>query len=59
MFDFRAHGRTAASSGYLERQDALAAVEFLRARGIERIGLLGFSMGGSVAMLSADGAQVR
>ncbi|MCX6029124.1 MAG: alpha/beta fold hydrolase [Chloroflexi bacterium] len=56
MFDFRAHGRSdgrICTIGYLERQDALAAVEFVRGRGIERIGMLGFSMGGIVAMLTA------
>ena len=56
MFDFRAHGRSpgqVSTVGYLERQDAQGAVDFVRARGIERIGFLGFSMGGMVAMLSA------
>jgi len=56
MFDFRAHGRSegrVSTVGYLERQDALGAVDFVRSRGIERIGLLGFSMGGMVAMLTA------
>jgi len=56
MFDFRAHGRSdgrMSTLGYLERQDVLGAVDFVRARGISRIGLLGFSMGGIVAMLTA------
>lgn len=56
MFDFRAHGRSegrVSTVGYLERQDALGAVDFVRGQGIERIGLLGFSMGGMVAMLTA------
>ncbi|OIO96606.1 MAG: hypothetical protein AUK03_03685 [Anaerolineae bacterium CG2_30_64_16] len=56
MFDFRAHGRSAgrvSTIGYLERRDALGAVDFVRSQGIERIGLLGFSMGGIVAMLTA------
>jgi len=56
LFDFRAHGRSEGktiSFGYLERQDALAAVEFLRGRGMRRIGLLGFSFGGIAAMLAA------
>jgi pimeloyl-ACP methyl ester carboxylesterase len=57
MFDFRAHGRSdgrVCSVGYLERQDALGAVDFVRGKGIERIGFLGFSMGGIVAMLTAS-----
>jgi fermentation-respiration switch protein FrsA (DUF1100 family) len=56
MFDFRAHGRSdgrMSTIGYLERQDVLGAVDFVRAKGIHRIGLLGFSMGGIVAMLTA------
>jgi fermentation-respiration switch protein FrsA (DUF1100 family) len=56
MFDFRAHGRSegkTVSMGYLERYDALAAAEYLRGRGVQRLGLLGFSMGGVVAILSA------
>jgi fermentation-respiration switch protein FrsA (DUF1100 family) len=56
LFDFRAHGRSegkTVSFGYLERQDVLAAVEFLRGRGMRRIGLLGFSFGGIAAMLAA------
>lgn len=56
MFDFRAHGRSEGSLstvGYLERRDALAAVDFVRGKGSERIGFLGFSMGGIVAMLTA------
>jgi len=56
MFDFRGHGRSGGhliSLGYYERQDVLAAIRFLRQRGIEEVGLLGFSMGGSIAMISA------
>lgn len=56
MFDFRAHGRSegqVSTIGYLERQDALGAVDFVKAKGVCRIGLLGFSMGGVVAMLAA------
>jgi fermentation-respiration switch protein FrsA (DUF1100 family) len=55
MFDFRAHGRSegqVSTVGYLERQDALAAIAFVKEQGIERIGLLGFSMGGVVATLT-------
>ena len=56
MFDFRAHGRSGGdwvTFGYYERQDVLAAIGFLQARGITRVGLWGFSMGGAVVMLSA------
>jgi pimeloyl-ACP methyl ester carboxylesterase len=60
MFDFRAHGRSegqVVSMGYLERRDAVAAVRFLESRGFERLGLLGFSMGGVVAILTAPGFE--
>lgn len=56
LFDFRAHGRSdgkLVTFGYLERQDVLGAVEFLKSRGVKRIGLLGFSYGGMASMLTA------
>jgi uncharacterized protein len=56
LFDFRAHGRSAgrlATFGYLERRDVQGAVAFLKGRGIQRIGLLGFSYGGMASMLAA------
>ena len=57
MFDFRAHGRSegkVSTVGYLERMDLLGAVEFLlKQKDMHRIGVLGFSMGGIVAMLTA------
>ena len=56
MFDFRAHGRSdgkLVSMGSLEQQDLLGAVDFLRRRGIDRVGVLGFSMGGRVAISTA------
>ena len=56
MFDFRAHGRSEgkiSTIGFLERMDLLGAVEFLHQKGITRIGVLGFSMGAMVAILTA------
>jgi len=56
MFDFRGHGRSEGQRvgmGYLERWDVLGAVDFLWERGIRRIGVLGFSMGGAAAVLTA------
>ncbi len=55
MFDFRAHGRSegkVSTIGYLERMDLLGAVQFLQQKDMLRIGVLGFSMGGIVAMLT-------
>jgi dipeptidyl aminopeptidase/acylaminoacyl peptidase len=54
LFDFRAHGRSQGrrmTFGYEERRDVIGAVEFLHNRGIQHIGLLGFSYGGIVSML--------
>ncbi len=56
FFDFRAHGRSGGdrvSMGFYERRDLLGAVDYLRGRGIERVGVMGFSMGGVVAMTAA------
>jgi fermentation-respiration switch protein FrsA (DUF1100 family) len=39
--------------GFYETRDLLGAIDFLRQRGIERVGLLGFSMGGAVALQTA------
>jgi pimeloyl-ACP methyl ester carboxylesterase len=55
LFDFRAHGRSdgrLATFGYLERLDVQGAVEFMKRRGMRRIGLLGFSYGGMASVLA-------
>jgi fermentation-respiration switch protein FrsA (DUF1100 family) len=56
-FDLRAHGRSegrATTFGYLERYDVQGAVRFLKQeKGMRRIALVGFSLGGIVAILSA------
>jgi uncharacterized protein len=63
LFDFRAHGRSGGgytTVGALERRDCLAALDFALERGSRAIGLLGFSMGGRVAILTAPGCpQVK
>lgn len=56
IFDWRAHGRSdgqTATLGYDERYDLIAAVECAKARGAAKIGVLGFSMGGAVALSTA------
>lgn len=58
LFDLRGHGESGGrtvSGGYFERQDLLGAVDLLRARGVPdgRIGVIGNSMGGAVAILAA------
>jgi fermentation-respiration switch protein FrsA (DUF1100 family) len=60
MFDFRAHGRSEgniSTIGYLERMDLIGAVDFLRQKGMQRIGVIGFSMGGIVAMLATPDCE--
>jgi fermentation-respiration switch protein FrsA (DUF1100 family) len=56
LFDFRAHGESAGRTSsliYYERHDLLAALAYLRERGIEEVGLMGFSMGAAVALATA------
>ena len=60
MFDFRGHGRSEGqhvSMGYYERQDLLGAVDYLQRWGIDRVGVMGFSMGGAVAMATAPHSE--
>ncbi len=58
LFDFRAHGESGGSRtslGYHEQKDVLAALGFLKTRveiDPKRIGVYGFSMGGSAAILA-------
>jgi dipeptidyl aminopeptidase/acylaminoacyl peptidase len=56
LFDMRASGSSegeTASAGYYERLDLLGALDYLAARGAkkERTGVLGFSLGGAVALM--------
>lgn len=55
-FDWRGHGRSdgrRVTLGYDERYDLIAAVEYARSRGATKVGVLGFSMGGAVAISTA------
>ena len=63
LFDFQSHGESTGNQitfGYLESQDAQAAVEFLRtvAQG-ERIGVIGVSMGGAASLLASPPLDVN
>jgi fermentation-respiration switch protein FrsA (DUF1100 family) len=56
MFDFRGHGRSEGdwvSMGTLERLDLLGAIDYVQRSGFESVGVLGFSMGGGVAIVTA------
>lgn len=55
LFDFRYFGESEGSFstvGHRERLDLLAAVEYLRARRVAAIGVWGFSLGASAALLA-------
>jgi dipeptidyl aminopeptidase/acylaminoacyl peptidase len=59
LFDFRAHGESGGSRtslGYHEQKDVLAALGYLKTRreiDPHRIGIYGFSLGGTTAILAA------
>jgi fermentation-respiration switch protein FrsA (DUF1100 family) len=58
LFDLRAHGSSRGervSAGYFEKDDALGAYDYLMRRpdAPSAVGLLGFSMGGGIAVLAA------
>jgi dipeptidyl aminopeptidase/acylaminoacyl peptidase len=61
QFDFRGHGNSddaPITLGTLEQRDVAAAVRFLQGRGYGPIGLMGISMGGSVAITAAPDLPV-
>lgn len=56
LFNWRAHGDSegeVVTLGFNERYDLIAAVQFAKSKGAERVGVLGFSMGGTVAIATA------
>jgi fermentation-respiration switch protein FrsA (DUF1100 family) len=56
MFDFRGHGESEGSmvsGGVYEKRDLLGAVDYLKGRGLEDIGVLGFSLGAVTALMAA------
>lgn len=61
QFDFRGHGLSddaPITLGTHEQRDVAAAVRFLGERGLGPIGLMGISMGGSVAIMAAPDLPV-
>lgn len=61
QFDFRGHGLSddaPITLGTHEQRDVAAAVRFLGERGLGPIGLMGISMGGSVAIMAAPDLRV-
>jgi len=63
LFDFQAHGESTGNHitfGYLESQDAKAAISFLRSSAPrEKIGLIGVSMGGAAALLASPALDLN
>ena len=60
LFDFRYFGQSSGSystAGAKETADLVAAIEYLKTRGINEIGVWGFSMGGAVALMTAPQMQ--
>jgi dipeptidyl aminopeptidase/acylaminoacyl peptidase len=59
LFDFRYLGKSEGSystAGAKEVEDLLAAIKFLKGRGIKEVGVWGFSMGGAVALMTIEKA---
>jgi dipeptidyl aminopeptidase/acylaminoacyl peptidase len=55
MFDLRGYGESdgsTVSGGYYERRDLEGAVKYMRERGFEHIGVLGFSLGAVTSLLA-------
>lgn len=53
FFDFRYFGQSEgyySTAGLKETEDLKAAIRYLKSRGVEEVGLWGFSMGGAVAL---------
>ncbi|HET9496192.1 MAG TPA: alpha/beta fold hydrolase, partial [Chloroflexia bacterium] len=56
LFDFRGHGGSGGdrtSLGEWEKRDIAGALAYLKSRGVEHVGVLGYSMGASAALLAA------
>jgi dipeptidyl aminopeptidase/acylaminoacyl peptidase len=59
LFDFRYLGESEgnySTAGAKEVEDLLAAIRFLKGRGIKEVGVWGFSMGGAVGLMAIDKA---
>lgn len=57
LFDFRYLGQSGgrySTAGVLEQEDLLAALRYLKSRGINETGVWGFSMGAAVALVIAS-----
>ena len=60
LFDFRYLGESEgnySTAGAKEVEDLLAAIQFLKGKGIAEVGVWGFSMGGAVALMAIEKAS--
>ncbi len=60
LFDFRYYGKSQGSYttfGLKEQNDVLAAITYLKLRGYNEIGILGFSMGAATGLMAAEKTQ--
>ncbi len=56
MFDLRGNGESdgnRVSAGYYEKRDLLGAIDYMKGRGFERTGVLGFSIGAATTLMAA------
>jgi dipeptidyl aminopeptidase/acylaminoacyl peptidase len=56
MFDLRGNGESdgnRVSAGYHEKRDLLGAIDYVKGRGFESIGVLGFSIGAATTLMAA------
>jgi uncharacterized protein len=59
LFDFRYLGSSEGSystAGAKEVEDLIAAIQFLKSRGVKEVGVWGFSMGGAVTLMAIEKA---
>jgi pimeloyl-ACP methyl ester carboxylesterase len=55
-FDLRGHGQSEGkhmSLGYYEQRDLLGAIDYVKQRGMNKIGIIGFSMGAATVLMTA------
>ena len=60
MFDLRGHGESEAqhvSGGLYEKRDLLGAVDFAKSRGMNTIGVLGFSLGAATSLMAVPESE--
>ena len=61
MFDLRGHGQSEGerlSLGYYEQSDLLGAIDYVKQRGMNKIYVIGFSMGAATALMTAANCKL-